>query len=142
MNAEFNWWLLIVGLVAGAGLAWLVLADLGGPIVADDEAERVDEADWIASRLEREGRPADPELVERVLELRDRPWRPLPAAIAPEPDYAEVAEPADETPDDETGDDPTPDDAARDDPTLADPTLAEAPPPLGPESRPEPDVRS
>jgi hypothetical protein len=80
VNAEFNWWLLIVGLVAGAGLAWLVLADLGGPTVTDDEAERADEADWIVSRLEREGLPADPELVERVLELRDRPWRP---AITP-----------------------------------------------------------
>ena len=27
MNAEFNWWLLIVGLVIGAGLVWLVVAD-------------------------------------------------------------------------------------------------------------------
>ena len=27
MSAEFNWWLLIVGLVAGGALTWLVLAD-------------------------------------------------------------------------------------------------------------------
>ena len=27
MNAEFNWWLLIVGLVVGAGLVWLVVLD-------------------------------------------------------------------------------------------------------------------
>ncbi len=28
MNAEFQWWLLIVGLVVGGGLVYLVLADL------------------------------------------------------------------------------------------------------------------
>jgi hypothetical protein len=27
MNAEFNVWLLIVGLVVGAGLVWLVIMD-------------------------------------------------------------------------------------------------------------------
>ena len=27
MVAEFNWWLLIVGVVAGGVLTWLVLAD-------------------------------------------------------------------------------------------------------------------
>jgi hypothetical protein len=27
VNAEFNWWLLIVGLVIGAALVYLVLAD-------------------------------------------------------------------------------------------------------------------
>jgi hypothetical protein len=27
VNGEFNWWLLILGLVIGAGLVWLVLAD-------------------------------------------------------------------------------------------------------------------
>ena len=27
MSAEFNWWLLIVGVVAGAALTWLVVAD-------------------------------------------------------------------------------------------------------------------
>jgi hypothetical protein len=27
VNAEFNWWLLIVGLVVGAGLVWFVLMD-------------------------------------------------------------------------------------------------------------------
>jgi hypothetical protein len=28
VNAEFNWWLLIVGIVVGAGLTFLVISDL------------------------------------------------------------------------------------------------------------------
>ena len=52
VNAEFNWWLLIVGLVIGAGLVWLVLAD-----------SRRREVDILERRARRRG-PLD----------RRRPW--------------------------------------------------------------------
>lgn len=69
MNAEFNWWLLIVGLVIGAGLVYLVLADSSrrDADVLADELPR--EATWIATSMRAEGRPIDPPTAERVLEL-------------------------------------------------------------------------
>lgn len=47
MNAEFNWWLLIVGLVVGAGLTWLVVGDTRDrePMRADAELSAGPEAD-------------------------------------------------------------------------------------------------
>jgi len=37
MNAEFQWWLLILGMVIGGALVYLVLADLrGDEATADD----------------------------------------------------------------------------------------------------------
>lgn len=67
VNAEFNWWLLIVGLVVGAGVAWLVLADLrrGDEEVEANELEA--EAAWIADRLAQAARPLSVEAVEAVL---------------------------------------------------------------------------
>ncbi len=44
VNSEFNWWLLIVGLVVGAGLVWLVVADSRRREVDVNEAEREGEA--------------------------------------------------------------------------------------------------
>ena len=69
MNAEFNWWLLIVGLVAGAGLVYLILADSSrrDEEIAAEEVPR--EAAWIAATLRDEGIPLPPETAERVLEL-------------------------------------------------------------------------
>ena len=58
MNAEFNWWLLILGLAAGAGIAWLVLTDLARR--DEDLAER--------ERATRVGPPARP------LAADGRPW--------------------------------------------------------------------
>lgn len=56
MNDAFNWWMLIVGLVVGAGLVWLVLAD-GRRNDADVAArERASEARWIAETLRAAGR--------------------------------------------------------------------------------------
>lgn len=69
MIAPFDWWLLIVGLAAGAGLAWLVLADLRRREDDLDERERADEAGWIAATLEAQGRRASIETVEDVLAL-------------------------------------------------------------------------
>lgn len=69
MNAEFNWWLLIVGLAVGAGLIWLVLLDARRHDDEIDAAERAVEAGWISSILAQEGSPLSPASVERVLAL-------------------------------------------------------------------------
>ena len=69
MNAEFNWWLLIVGLVLGAALTWLVMADLARRDEDVEAAERASEARWIATILTNAGRPIAPERVEEVLRL-------------------------------------------------------------------------
>jgi hypothetical protein len=37
VNAEFQWWLLILGMVIGGALVYLVLADLGGDEARDEE---------------------------------------------------------------------------------------------------------
>lgn len=70
MSAEFNWWLLIVGLVAGGALTWLVLADSNRREAEVSEEELAAEAGWIARSL---GEPfLDPELAERVLRAHRR----------------------------------------------------------------------
>lgn len=69
MNAEFNWWLLIVGLVIGAGLVWLVLADSRRRDVDVLEREREGEALWIADMLADAGRPIDSDDVLEILNL-------------------------------------------------------------------------
>ena len=69
MNSEFNWWLLIVGLVVGAGLVWLVVADSRRREVDEGDAEREGEAHWIAQVLSDAGRPADDDEVLEILRL-------------------------------------------------------------------------
>ena len=69
MNAEFNWWLLIVGLVVGAGLIWLVVADSRRREVDVSEAEREGEAQWIAATMTDLGRPIDDADVLDILRL-------------------------------------------------------------------------
>jgi hypothetical protein len=69
MNTEFNWWLLIVGLVLGAALTWLVMADTTRRDVDITERERPVEALWIAGHLSAGGRPVDPAQIEDVLRL-------------------------------------------------------------------------
>jgi len=69
VNAEFNWWLLIVGLVIGAGLVWLILADSSRREVDITTRERAGEARWIGTELRRVGRRISDEEVEDVLEL-------------------------------------------------------------------------
>ena len=59
MNDAFNWWLLIVGVVVGAGLVWVVLADTRRRELDVDERERASEARWIADAMRTAGRRVD-----------------------------------------------------------------------------------
>ena len=66
--AEFQWWLLIVGLLAGGGLVAVVTMD--GRRREEDlsELEQRAEATWIAGRVAgRRERSIDPRTVEAVL---------------------------------------------------------------------------
>jgi hypothetical protein len=67
--SEFNWWLLIVGLVVGAGLVWLVLADSARREADVDARELPAEAAWIADSMADQGRPIDRSDAEEVLRL-------------------------------------------------------------------------
>jgi len=70
MGAEFNWWLLIVGVVAGGALTWLVLADFARRDREISDEEVAAEAAWIARTL---GTPLlDEELAEEVLRAHRR----------------------------------------------------------------------
>ena len=70
MNAEFNWWLLIVGVVIGGALTWLVLADLGRRDQEIDEEELRAEAGWLARSLD--DPRVDADVAERVLRAHRR----------------------------------------------------------------------
>jgi hypothetical protein len=96
MNAEFNWWLLIVGLVVGAALTWLVMSESIRRDIDLAESEQPREARWISSLLSGAGRPVAPERVEEILRLHrdylaapppDDPIEPVearvPDAVAP-----------------------------------------------------------
>lgn len=69
MNAEFNWWLLIVGLVVGAALTWLIMADATRREQDLEETERAGEAAWIARVLSERGKPVTEARVGEVLAL-------------------------------------------------------------------------
>jgi hypothetical protein len=86
VNAEFNWWLLIVGLVAGAGLVWFVLTDTRRRDADVDAIERPREAAWLSAVLADDGWDVPPEATERLLELH-RVY-----LEAPPPDDVEVSE--------------------------------------------------
>ncbi|MEX2184985.1 MAG: hypothetical protein WEC14_11110 [Chloroflexota bacterium] len=72
MNAEFNWWLLIVGLVVGAGLVWFVVLESRRREVDVDADERRREAAWLSAVLADEGLDVPPEAAERALDLHAR----------------------------------------------------------------------
>jgi hypothetical protein len=92
MNAEFNWWLLIVGLVIGAAVVYLVLADSSRRDTDVSTEELPLEAAWIAATLRSEGMPADPRTVERALELHRLYLTAPPPDDVPEADeHADAA---------------------------------------------------
>jgi hypothetical protein len=69
LNSEFNWWLLIVGLVAGAALVWLVLADSSRRDADIEDEEIPMEAAWIAAILREDGEEIEPQTADRILRL-------------------------------------------------------------------------
>ena len=75
--AEFQWWLLLVGLVAGGGLVAIVSMD--GRRREEDlaDVERAAEATWIAERLTTRDRRLDPQAVESILRVH-REYLSLP----------------------------------------------------------------
>jgi hypothetical protein len=86
VNAEFNWWLIIVGLVIGAGIVWLVLDDSRRREVDVDASERSAEARWIAEALRRDGRTIDDDDVLAVLdEHASYLSAPPPDDVMPDP---------------------------------------------------------
>jgi hypothetical protein len=93
MNAEFQWWLLLVGLVIGALLVFLVMVDFARSSDEQADAELSREADWIAGLLRHPDGPVDPALVEDILRL-NREWLAGPALQGDE------LEPVDEPPGD------------------------------------------
>jgi hypothetical protein len=84
MSAEFNWWLLIVGVVAGAALTWLVVADASRREREVGERELPAEASWIARSLGHP--PVDADTAERVLRAHRRylGFPPPDTLVAPE----------------------------------------------------------
>ena len=94
MNAEFNVWLLIVGLVVGAGLVWLVIMDTRRREVEIDAVERPREAAWLSAVMSDDGFEVSPAAAERMLELH-RAYLDAPPPDPP-PAEAEASETHDE----------------------------------------------
>ncbi len=69
MNAEFNVWLLIVGLVVGAGLAWLVMMDSRRRETEIDATELPREAAWLSAVMAEDGYEVSPDAAEQLLLL-------------------------------------------------------------------------
>ncbi len=113
MIAEFNWWLLIVGLVVGAGLVWFVLMDSRRRDVDIDERERPREALWLSRTLADEGHQVSPEAADRLLLLHrsyleapppdDPPTDDAPAHDPPAATEASPGEPSELAADDRIG---------------------------------------
>ena len=76
--AEFQWWLLLVGLVAGGGLVAIVSMDSRRHEEDLADAERAAEATWIADRLYARDASLDPDTVQQVLRVH-REYLSLPA---------------------------------------------------------------
>ena len=87
VNAEFNVWLLIVGLVVGAGLVWLVVMDSRRRESEIDAVELPREAAWLSAVMTEEGDEVSPEMAERLL-LLHRAYLDVPPPDAPEPSDA------------------------------------------------------
>jgi hypothetical protein len=82
VNAEFNVWLLIVGLVVGAGLVWLVVMDSRRRESEVDAVELPREAAWLSAVMREDGDEISPETAERLL-LLHRAYLDAPPPDAP-----------------------------------------------------------
>jgi hypothetical protein len=86
VNAEFNVWLLIVGLILGAGLVWLVVMDSRRSEADIDAVERPREAAWLSAVMAEDGFDVSPEAADRLLLLhRAYLGAPPPDEIDDEP---------------------------------------------------------
>ena len=99
MNTEFDVWLLIVGLVAGAGLVWLVMLDSRRHETEVDAVERPREAAWLSTVLADEGYDIGPEAADRLLVLH-RAYLDAPPPDGAMTDHATTEPAADEPIDD------------------------------------------
>lgn len=91
MNAEFNWWLLIVGLVIGAALVWVILADSARREADVTDRERDAEAAWIAEALRGRGARITDADVREILDLHAAYLATPPPDDPPEVDDAPIA---------------------------------------------------
>jgi hypothetical protein len=101
VTGDFNFWLIIVGLIAGAALTWLVMAETTRRDQDIAERELEAEAGWIANTL---GDPlVDAEVAEHVLRAHRRYLGFPPPDALVDPDEL-VALPQDDAPADTPGD--------------------------------------
>jgi hypothetical protein len=82
VNAEFNVWLLVVGLVLGAGLVWLVVMDSRRSESDVDDIERPREAAWLSVVMAEDGFDVSPDAADRLL-LLHRAYLAAPPPDAP-----------------------------------------------------------
>src|SRR5512135_1887579 len=87
--AEFQWWVLILGLVAGGTVVGLLTTSFSRTDDDLEADERAAESTFIANHLAAGGEPVDPALVARVLEIhREYLGLPAPTAIVAAEDQA------------------------------------------------------
>jgi hypothetical protein len=87
VTPEFNVWLLIVGLVVGAGLTWVVTLDGRRRDAEIDSVELPREAAWLSAVLAEDGYEIGPDAAEQLLLLhRDYLAAPPPDAVPEVPD--------------------------------------------------------
>jgi hypothetical protein len=90
MSTDFNWWLLVVGVVVGGALTWLVLADSRRREDELAEEELTAEAGWIARILN--DPVMDTDQVDRVLRAHRRYLGFAPPDTLVDPASLEVLE--------------------------------------------------
>lgn len=91
--AEFNLWLLVLGIAAGAAVTWVVIGTIARN---DDEVaveEQAAEAEWIARTIEEHGGRAPTQLVTQILALHRRYLQGGAVIPVPEPEPEPDTEP-------------------------------------------------